>query len=281
MSGWDILLIASVSIMGAFVAYLRNPQHKAFVLLLPIPFSLAALSLGRPVDATNVVGVALTFGFSSGVWFLHARCRWPIVPVIILCGAAYCIVGASLARLLPTGDAAFWCAVAVVFAVSVLLIRRLPHREEPHHRTPLPIYIKLPAIVLVVIGIVTIKQQLGGFMTVFPMMGTVAAYEARRSLWTILRRIPWVMLLILPLFAVMRLTQERLGLGASLLAAWPVYLLLLLLLRSHYAAPQRAHGPSCIADHDPVARHGRPSRNVRIRETTDVLPASQILAKPR
>ena len=217
MSGWDIALIVGVSVMGTCVAYLRNPQHKAFMLMLPIPFSFATLSLGRPIDATNVVGIAVLFGFSAGVWALHARLRWPIVPVILLCGVGYCVVGSVLAALLPTGDAAFWLSVAGVFTASVLLIRLLPHREEPHHRTPLPIWIKLPAIALVILGIVAVKQQLGGFMTSFPMVGTVAAYEARHSLWTILRRIPWVMLLILPMLAVMRLTQGHIGVPGALL----------------------------------------------------------------
>jgi hypothetical protein len=238
MSGWDLALIAVVSIMGTCVAYLRNPQHKAFVLMLPVPFSLATLSLGRPVDATNVVGIATLFGFSAGVWFLHARRRWAIVPAIIICGVGYCLAGSALARLLPSGDAAFWVSVGVVFVVSVALIHRLPHRDEPHHRTPLPVWIKLPAIALIILGIVMIKQQLGGFMTAFPMVGTVAAYEARHSLWTILRRIPWVMLLILPMHGVMRLTQGHIGLGGALLVAWPVFLFFLWLLRRKYTAAE-------------------------------------------
>ena len=234
MNPWDIALIAVVSVMGTAVAYLRNPQHKAFMLMLPVPFSLATMSVGQPVDATNVVGIAVLFLFSAGVWFLHARLRWPIVPVILLCAIAYCLIGSGLARLLPKGNLAFWAAIAIVGLIALLLIRSLPHLEEPHYRTPLPVWIKLPAIALIILGIVAIKQQLGGFMTAFPMVGTITAYEARHSLWTILRRIPWIMILILPMHSVMRLTQDHIGVGGALLVGWPVFLFFLWLLRKQY-----------------------------------------------
>jgi len=45
---WDALLIAVVSIMGTAIAYLRHPKHKAFVLMLPVPFTLAMLALAPP-----------------------------------------------------------------------------------------------------------------------------------------------------------------------------------------------------------------------------------------
>lgn len=246
MSPWDIALIAVVSIMGTAVAYLRNPQHKAFILMLPIPFSLATMSVGRPIDATNVLGIGVLCGFSAAVWYLHARRRWPIVPVILLCGIGYCLVGAALAAILPSGDLAFWLSVAGVAALSIVLIRLLPHREEPHHRTPLPVWIKLPSIALVILAIVAIKQQLGGFMTAFPMVGTIAAYEGRFCLWTILHRIPWVMLLILPMHSVMRLTQDRFGVGCALVAAWPVFLLFLWVFRSHYTHTPLAEKPEVL-----------------------------------
>ena len=231
MSLSDITLIAAVSLMGTAVAYLRNPRHKAMILMFPIPFTFAALAVGQPVDATNVIGVGVTVLFSTGIWLLHGRLRWPIIPVIALCGVGYCVIGAALAKILPTGDTAFWLSVVSVGTGALLLIRLLPHRDEPHYRTSLPVYIKLPAIALMIIGIVTIKQQLGGFMTVFPMLGTITAYEARHSLWTILRRIPWVILMFLPMIVVMRLTQDALGLGGALLCAWPVYLICLWLAR--------------------------------------------------
>jgi hypothetical protein len=234
LTAWDLLLIVMVSIMGTAVAYVRHPEHKAFVLMLPIPFTLATLALARPVDATNVLGMGVLFGFSLGVWALHVRLHWPILAAIAVCAAGYCLVGAGIAHFHPSGDAAFWASAALMLGGSIVLIRSLPYRKEPHHRTSLPVWIKLPAIALVVIGLVAIKQHLGGFMTMFPMVGVVAAYEARNSLWTIVRRIPWVMLLMTPTMIVIRLTQERLGLPAALAVAWPLLLFLLWIFRKTY-----------------------------------------------
>jgi hypothetical protein len=56
---WDCLLIAVVSPQVALMAYLHHPRWKAFVLSLPLPFSVASLAVGRPVDATNIIGLIL------------------------------------------------------------------------------------------------------------------------------------------------------------------------------------------------------------------------------
>ena len=236
MNGWDLALIVLVSIMGTAVAYINNPEHKAFMLMLPVPFTLATLSLTRPVDATNVLGLGVLFVFAFGVWELHARRRCPIFVAIAVCVVAYCVIGAGLVHLTPVSDAAFWITAPVMWIVSILLIRALPYRKEPSHRTPLPVWIKLPAVAVVIAGIVAIKQHLGGFMTTFPMIGVVAAYEARNSLWTIVRRIPWVMFLMTPMIAFIRLTQPRIGLPAALVLAWIMLLALLLVFRKRYMA---------------------------------------------
>lgn len=234
MNGWDIALIVAVSLMGTAVAYVRNPEHKAFVLMLPIPFTLATLALGRPVDATNVLGTGLLFAFTVGVWALHVRQRWPILAAIPACAAGYCAIGMGIARLNPAGDTAFWISAGLMTTAAVALVRTLPYRAEAHHRTPLPVWIKLPALALVVTGIILIKQQLGGFMTMFPMVTVIAAYEARNSLWTIVRRIPWVILMMTPMMAVIRLMQARIGVPWALALSWPLLLALLWLLRNRY-----------------------------------------------
>lgn len=234
MTGWEIALVGVVSVMGTAVAYLRSPAHKAFVLMLPVPFTLATLALARPVDATNVLGLGVLFGFTLGVWALRVRGRWPILPAITVPAVGYCAVGAGIARLQPASDAAFWCSVVLVQAASIALIRTLPYRKEPHHRTPLPVWVKLPAIALVIAGLVAIKRHLGGFMTTFPMVGLVAAYEARNSLWTIVRRIPWVMMIMTLMMAVIRLAQVRFGLPVALTLAWGLLPVLLWAFRSHY-----------------------------------------------
>ena len=211
--------------MGTVVAYLRNPEHKAFMLMLPVPFTFALLTVGQPVDVTNVLAMLATFGYTVAVWALRVRCRVPIVLAIALALGGYIFIGVGITRLHLTSDAAFWIAAAVTWLLSVALIRWLPYREEPHHRTPLPVWIKFPAIALAIVGLVQIKRQLGGFTTGFPMVGIVVAYEARHSLWTNVRRMPWILVIMIPMEISIRLLQSQVGMPVALVLSWPVYLL--------------------------------------------------------
>jgi hypothetical protein len=71
---------------------------------------------------------------------------------------------------------------------------------------------------------VQIKHMLAGFTTVFPMVGVVAAYESRYSLWTIVRRMAWLLILMPPMMATVRLLQPHVGMAFALLLSWPVIL---------------------------------------------------------
>jgi hypothetical protein len=228
---WDILLLVAVTAQATAIAYAYQPRHKALLLTLPIPFSIATLAIGRPVDATNVLGLPLLFGFTWAVWFLHRRQTWPIVAAIVASALAYILVGALAARRLPDHDAAFWTAAVACILVAAALLWRLPHTEEPGHRSPLPVGVKVPLIALVVVGLILIKGWLRGFVTVFPMVGVVAAYEARNSLWTMVRQMPVLMLALLALMVVLRLGREALGMPVSLAAGWVVFLAALTALR--------------------------------------------------
>ncbi len=224
LTGWDLLLIVVVSIQSTALAYLRHPRWKAFLLTLPVPFTLATLSVGQPVGPTNVIGLVLLMGYTYGVYLLHARWRLPIVPSIALCAAGYCGAATALAARLPASEAAFWASVIGVFALGVLLYRLMPWRAEPEHRSPLPPYIKAPMIAAVILFLVIIKQQLQGFMTVFPMVSLVASYEGRRCLWTLARQIPVLMVTTLPMMATIHLLGPVVGMGWSLAGGWVVFL---------------------------------------------------------
>ena len=78
----DMALIVAVTAMGVAVAYLKNPEHKATVLMLPVPFTLATLAVGRPIDATNVLAIPALFGYTFCVWLLRERLRVPILAEI-------------------------------------------------------------------------------------------------------------------------------------------------------------------------------------------------------
>ena len=98
---WDLLLIAAVSVQATVLAYLYHPRWKALVLTLPIPFTMASLALGRPIDATNILGLGLLLLFTHGVRVLHQRLRLPIVAAIVLSALAYCVAGWALAGVPP------------------------------------------------------------------------------------------------------------------------------------------------------------------------------------
>jgi len=234
---WDIALVVVVSLQCTLIAYLHAPRAKAFVLTLPIPFTLATLALGEPVDVTHAAGLVLFLGYANAVRGLHAGWRVPIVAAIVLGAAGYAVAGTGLARLLPRTEAAFWGAVGALIGVSLAVLAAMPHRVEPGHRTPLPLAVKLPVIVAVIAGIVLAKRPLHGFMATFPMVGIVTAYEARHSLWTTCRQVPVFMLGFAAMVAVVRLAQGALGLGGGLAVGWLVFLgIYLPLTRWHWAA---------------------------------------------
>lgn len=225
---WDLILIVVVSLHATVMAYVYDPKWKAFTLTLPIPFTVACLAVGRPVDATNVLGLILLLLFTHVVRLLHCDLHVPIVPSIVVAALGYCFVGSWLTHLPLHSDAAFWMGSAGTLILSSVMLGLVPHREEPGHRTPLPAWIKLPLIVAVIVFLVVLKESLHGFMTTFPMVGVIAAYETRRSLWTTCRQIPVLMFTMTLMMIVCRLTQQRMGLGVSLLLAWAVLLLTLI-----------------------------------------------------
>lgn len=227
---WDVVLIVAVSTQATLMAYLPSPRIKALVYTLPFPFTLASLALGRGVDASNVWGALLLFGYVQGVRLLHRGVGLPIVAAIAISALADAFAGYLLAPVVPPSDAAFWLALAVLLVLAVALYRWLPQRDEPHHRTALPPYLKVPIIAGVILLLVMAKERLGGFMTLFPMVGVVGAYESRYSLWTMGRQIPTWMIAMVPLFAAVRLGQDRLGLPGALAVGWVAFLAVMLRL---------------------------------------------------
>lgn len=224
LTGWDILLVLVASLQATALAYLGHPRWKAFLLTLPVPFTFATLSVGQPIGPTNVIGLVLLMGYTYGVYLLHARWRVPIVLSIALCAAGYCGAATFLAARLPTSEAAFYLSVLGVFFAGVALYRVMPWRGEPSHRSPMSPYIKGPLIALVILFLVIIKQQLQGFMTVFPMVSIAASYEGRRCLWTLARQIPVLMMTTLPMMVTIHLLGPAVGMGWSLVGGWIVFL---------------------------------------------------------
>ncbi len=227
---WDIILIVGVSLQATAMAYIYRPRWKALLYSLPIPFTLASLSLGEPIGVTHVAGLLVLLSFFHIVRYLYQNRGWNIVLSIVLGAITYTAVGAILAEFLPAGRWAFWATVGLCGCVGLLLFLKLPHRSEPGHRSPLPVYIKLPTVAGVITFLVLSKQYLSGFMPMFPMMGIITAYEGRHSLWTMTCQVPVLLLTFLPLMSFCRLMQPLIGLGPSLALGWPIHLTTLSLI---------------------------------------------------
>lgn len=234
---WDILLIAVVAAQSTLLAYLHSPKLKALLLSLPLPFTVAVLSVGQPIDITNIAGFLLLFAYTHSVRILNWRFGVPVVAAIVLSALGYCVLGTALNALLPKTEAVFWIMCAVVLATAVFFHWKLLPRDEPGHRSSLPIGIKLIVIVCVITILVVMKKHLQGFMTIFPMVGLVACYEGRHCLWTICRQIPIVMLTMLPMVIVIRLVQPYIGYAWALLPGWFVFLMLLIPMTKHQWKP--------------------------------------------
>lgn len=133
----DVALIVTVTAMGVAVAYLENPQHKATVMMLPVPFTLATLAVGRPIDVTNIIAIAAFFGYWLLVWLLRMRLQMPILVAIPLAVFCYCICGLAIAHVPPTGDAVFWITVLATMSIGTALVRFLPPTRSrtiaPHY----------------------------------------------------------------------------------------------------------------------------------------------------
>jgi hypothetical protein len=221
---WDVALIASVAALVVIMAALRDPRRKALVLTLPIPFTVATLAVAAPIDVSHVLALSLLLGYTVGVWFLHRRCRLPLALAVATMAGAFVAAATLLAGVLPRTPAAFWAALLATFAVATLLRMRLPQSDEVAQRRDLPLSLKVPAVVAVVSALVLLKGSMGGFMTLFPMVGLLASFENRAGLYANVRQIPVVMLTMLPLMATAFLLEPRLGLGTALLVGWLPFL---------------------------------------------------------
>lgn len=238
----DLALLVIVSTQATLLAYIPHPKWKALVMVLPIPFTLASLAVGAPVNTTHVAALNLLLAYTHAVRLLHARAGVPIIPAIVLSAAGYCGAGALLRKVLPLTPAAFWIACGLSLIVAAAAQALFPRPEEPNHRSHLPPWLKFPIIAGVILILIVMKRFLQGFMTMFPMVGVVASYESRTSLGSVCRAMPDFMLAMIPMMAVVRVVQPQMGLGPALGVGWLAFIpMLALLLRDFGTA--KSPGP--------------------------------------
>ena len=227
MGPWDLVLVVVVSLQATVVAYVATPRMKSLFLTLPFPFTVVVLAIGLPLDAANILSMLLLLGYMHGVRVLHDVVGVPILLAIGLSLAGYCVGGWAAAGVVPSGPVAFWGAAVFILALGILLFLRNAPRAERAHRTQLPVWQKLPAVLAVVLLLVVIKQELRGFATLFPLVSVIGAYEARHCLWSLSLTVPALMITLVPVMGVVYLTQDQLGLEGGLAVGWLVLLMLL------------------------------------------------------
>jgi hypothetical protein len=249
----DFALIGVVTGMATAMAYVHSPRAKSVIFCLPLPFTAAVISSGQPVDLTHLAGMVLVLLFPWLVWLLHIRLRVHILVADFAAVGAFLALGFLLAKLLPRGGGTqenLWFAggsVAIVLVCSAMLL--VPARDEPGHRSALPVYVKAPAVAAIVAGIVLLKEPLRGFMPFFPYATMFAVYESRHSLYTLSARMPVMGLGSVPFLAVFRALQPERGYALALTAAWACYVPMALLLDQYYArrAPRPGTEPNAAA----------------------------------
>jgi len=224
---WDIVLIAVVVIQAGILTYVSDPRKKSLILVFPFPFTFATISLGGKIDATNVLGLVNLTLFTYGVRFFYAKLKLNIVFSIVFFALLYCFLAIVVARILPDKEIVFWISAffVTVFALLLALLTDCP--VENPYRTDLHPAIKIPVIVAVVSMLVMLKKQLAGFMTVFPMVGVIAAYESRFMLASVCRQLPVLMVCLISLMMTLKIVASITNFWVGLICGWIVFLIVL------------------------------------------------------
>jgi hypothetical protein len=222
---WDIVLLIAVSVQATALAYAPNPRIKAIIQTLPIPFTFASLAVGLPIEVTHVMGLIALLLYTTSVRWLHDQIGWPIILCIVVSVGVYLCAGWAGEEFVPKNSVSFWTVAVINLLLGGWLHFRREHFVDAHYASPLPIGVKLPIIMFVILGLLTMKIYLGGFVATFPMVGIIAAYETRQSLRTTWQSIPLTMVLVTPMMMTCRIAGQSLGLGGSLMVGWGVFLL--------------------------------------------------------
>ena len=220
LSWWDLVMLLGVTLQATILAYIKEAKWKTYIMFFPIPFTLASLAVARPVDATNVTGLLLFMLFMHGIRIMHDRYNLNIIISIGAVTLGFMVSGSLLAKVIPSGTIAFWVAATITILAALVMLKVFPYKTGTGYRTPLPIWIKVPAIMGVLATLILLKGMLRGFTTTFPMIGIVISYETRKSLWTTCQGVPEAMFNVMVLIITCRLLQEPLGLIPALGIGW-------------------------------------------------------------
>ena len=212
-SAYDWLLVFMVTALGTLSAYLKDPQLKAVTATIPIPCGFAYIAVGLPMGTENAVSGFMCMLYVHIVRILHYKVKVPIVPSIIAGLAFFVALGTFLHARIPEGEAYFIGACVFDFVIGVIFFQKQKYKAGVRYKTPLPVYIKAPAIAGVVSGLMFIKRLMGGFCTSFPMMNSIVSYESRYSLGDQCRQLPLFLIAGPFMFVTMRYIEIGFGLN--------------------------------------------------------------------
>ena len=210
---YDWLLVFMVTALGVFSAYTKDPQLKAVAATIPIPCGFAYIAVGLPMGAANAISGFMCLLYVHIVRILHYKVKIPIIPSIALGLAFFVALGTLLMPIVPDTEAMFLGVCAFDFTVGVILFQKQKYKSGVRYKTPLPVYIKAPAIAGVVSGLMVIKHLMGGFCTSFPMMNSIVSYESRYSLGDQCRQLPLFLIAGPIMFIEMRYLETLLHLN--------------------------------------------------------------------
>ena len=199
------------------LAYVPSPRAKALIYSMPVPFSCAYVATHLPINATYLTGLLLVVGYNWLVYFLRAKCRLPLIPVIVAAAGGY-FLAAMLLRPLAAVPLAWAAAAILALWLAVLLIYR--PRPELHHRSRMPWYLKAPLILAVAIGIYNATGLLAGGVGMFPYAGIFASYETRHSLRTLAGHFTYHLPGLLMCLLTIAATENHFAAPLPLLLGW-------------------------------------------------------------
>ena len=145
-SFYDWLLIIMVTALGTLSAYLKDPQLKAVTATIPIPCGFAYIAVGLPMGAANAISGFMCLLYVHIVRILHYKVKVPIIPSIIAGLAFFVALGTFLMPRIPDSEPVFIGVCIFDFIVGVVLFQTQSYKSGVRYKTPLPVYIKAPAI---------------------------------------------------------------------------------------------------------------------------------------
>lgn len=159
----DIALIVVVALMVCGIAYIHSPIAKSIIYMLPMPFTAAFVSTGGQVNATNLAGIVLLTIITWLAWFLYVKKKVNIVLADFICVAFYCLAGMGITYIIPrdgeSGIIAYWLVALVIVVSSVFLMKLKPVTEDGH-KSPLPVYLKIPGVILICLLAIALKTHI-------------------------------------------------------------------------------------------------------------------------